>query len=659
VAEIQVLEKHIANKISAGEVVEKPASVVKELVENSLDAGANSILIEIENGGIDKITIIDNGKGIDSEDVKTAFLPHATSKIKTTDDLFNIGTLGFRGEALASISAVSEIEMTTKTKETDIGTFIKIAGGDIEAFEERAANTGTKIVVKNLFFNTPARKKFLRKPKLEESEITHLVQRLILANPTIKFKYITDGKMIYNTLGSGCYDNIYTIYGKEIADNIIEVNYSNHKYTLTGYIGKPKIAKPNRTFQTLFINKRIVTNFMISSAVGNAYESFLMKGKFPFYVLNLTIPNDAVDVNVHPTKQEVKFDNTGEIYSFFLNAISDVLFNLNYVSTIDDIAEENEEEAPEEVVEIEESKAEEKPVEKEEINFSNPISRTSFVKEKEPENLETSFMTFAKKYQTMISQDEGKSFDRTRSDEIVFNASNRLDEIKINSMTIEKPQTQKVEVKEVKEREVEEKEVQEEQVDFAANLQNFKVVGTIFSTYIILEADDKMYMIDQHACHERKNYDKFVAEFESQGITTQPLMIPYVFTCSASEFAFFIENQDTFKSLGFEIDEFGQNTLKIYEIPYFLSDINLENLINDIRKDLGVFNKNQLDFLKDSLAKKACKASVKAGDTLTKEEISALLHDLEEHKVLLCPHGRPVVVEITKSQIEKWFKRKL
>lgn len=622
-AKIQVLDKYIANKISAGEVVEKPASVVKELVENSLDAGATSIVVDIENGGINKIVVADNGKGIENQDVKTAFLPHATSKIKTVDDLFNIGTLGFRGEALASISAVSEIEMTTKTEEAVLGTHITIEGGDIVSFDEKASNTGTKIVVNNLFFNTPARKKFLRKPKQEEGDITHLMQKFILANPDIKFKYITDGKLIYNTMGSGCYDNIYTIYGREVANNLIEINFSNHKYTLTGYIGKPIIAKPNRTYQTLFVNNRIVTNFMISSAIGNAFESFLMKGKFPFYVLNLTIPNDAIDVNVHPTKQEIKFDNTGEIYSFFLNAVSDALFNLNYVSTIESEDDEAEDEIIESAVDQEiDAKEEDRPP------ISTPLDFDKY-----------------KTNSTSLSPFGGRSFDR-KSTDLIFNSSTILDEIKITTppQSNQSPNIMKEE---------------EEQVDFAKEVQNFKTIGTLFATYILLEAEDKLYIIDQHACHERKNYDRFVEEFENANIPTQPLMIPYVFTCNVNEFSFFVDNLETFKALGFEIDEFGHNTLKISEIPYFLNDINLESLIDDIRKDLGVFNKTQLDFLKDSLAKKACKASVKAGDILTPSEIKSLLADLSKHKVLLCPHGRPIVVEITKSQIEKWFKRKL
>ena len=341
-SKINILDKIVSNRISAGEVVEKPASVVKELIENSIDAGADKIVIEIEEGGIKSISILDNGSGIEKDDIKLAFMPHATSKIKNVEDLDNIGTLGFRGEALASIASVAQVEMISKTKASELGSSIKIDGGEFGEIGEVAMNTGTQIVVKNLFYNTPARRKFLRKPKTEEGEITDLVEKIILANPTLQIRYVIDGKIKYNTTGSGLYANIYTIYGMETVENIIEINFEREGYKLTGYIGKPEISKANRTYQTLIVNGRVVRSAFISNAIQEVYQNFLMKNKFPFFVLNLTLPLDSVDVNVHPSKMEVKFENLGFIRTLFTNAVYSALVNANYTRSV--VEEEKKEE---------------------------------------------------------------------------------------------------------------------------------------------------------------------------------------------------------------------------------------------------------------------------------------------------------------------------
>lgn len=609
---IQILEKSVANKISAGEVVEKPASVVKELIENSLDAGAKSIIIEIEGGGSKKISVSDNGQGIEKTDVKLAFLPHSTSKIQTADDLHNIETLGFRGEALSSISAVSEVELTTKTENEAVGTKLEISGGEFTSFEDIACNKGTKIIVKNLFFNTPARLKFLRKEKTEENEITKLIEKFLLANPNIKFKYVVDEKIVYNTSGSGCYDNIYTIYGSEIANNLIKISYSNNKFSLEGFIGNPQIAKSNRTYQTLFVNGRIVVNYLISNAIQSAFDSFLMKGKFPFYVLNLTVPFDSVDVNVHPSKQEIKFENTSEIYSFFANSVSEALMSVNHIKNLENFIDNKIEKA-------------ETLIEKVENNFNLPKLSDNFgVSYKQSNELKFNSA------ESMLNE--------------VFIGNNKKDdnfEFENISSIIQKSTIKENEILNF----------------FEGNEANFKIIGTIFSTYIIVEKSNKILMIDQHACHERKIYDNLLSQIGKNELITQELLLPFTFSCNISEHEFFMENIDEFAKIGFEIEDFGNRNLKISRVPFLLQNLNLENFIEEVKSNLTAFNKKTTEILKDFLAKTACKSAVKAGNKLTENEINALLTDLDKHKTLLCPHGRPIVVEITKNQIEKWFKR--
>ena len=328
---INLLEPKVYNRISAGEVVERPASIVKELVENSIDAGATKIMIEIENGGIKEITISDNGCGIGKEDIRNAFMPHATSKIKSVDDLDNIESLGFRGEALASIASVCHVQLTSKTADSDTGYSIKVDGGVFSEVSEVARVNGTTITCADIFYNTPVRARFLRRPKIEESEVTHLIEKIMLSHSDIAFVYYVDGKMIYNTTSCVMQDIIYTIYGREVYDNLVAVDYEEDGYKLTGFITKPNLSKSNRTYQSLFVNGRYVENFLVSSAVQGVFESFLMKGRFPIYVLSLTLPTDCVDVNVHPSKREVKFENSGKIFGIVRRAVEKALLSINQI----------------------------------------------------------------------------------------------------------------------------------------------------------------------------------------------------------------------------------------------------------------------------------------------------------------------------------------
>ena len=625
-AKINILDKSIFNRIAAGEVVEKPASVVKELVENSIDAGATKINIEIIEGGIKQIAVSDNGCGIEPEDMVKAFLPHATSKICTTEDLDKIGTLGFRGEALSSIASVSKVTLISKVKSFEMGSEIIIEGGEVISQTDKGCSDGTYISVTDLFYCVPARAKFLRKPKSEESDITNIVSRLILANPNIQIKYTVDGKLVYFSSGNGVEEAIYAIYGKDVLDNLIKVDFSSYDKLMnfTGYICKPTFSKPNRTYQTLIINGRYVINQQIATAIYKAYENFLMKGNFPFFVLYVTLPLDKVDVNVHPNKQDIKFEKSGEIFALVVNAVSEILYNINHVKTIE-----------EEVVE----EPTYKPYEKIE-NVTETISTVEDVQIKEKIFDEEKFNKIKESLNYFVTNNkpsENLTFknDNASSYNMAMNAYKNMQQQSFINEEIE------------------------ESVEDKITLTNFKIIGTLFNTYILLEQGERLLLIDQHAGHERLLYDKFKKEFEEKTLLTQALLVPYVLNLNYQEWAFIHDNLDTLQNLGFDIEGFGNNSYKISSVPLLLKNINIAEFFNGILHDL---NNNltikKTDLMEEYLAKSACRSAVKANDTLSHNEIEILLNNLSnKDQVLLCPHGRPIVLKITNTEIEKWFKR--
>ncbi len=628
-SKINILDKTIYNRIAAGEVVEKPASVVKEMVENSIDAGATNIVVEVVNGGIDKIRVTDNGCGISYEDLPKVFMSHATSKISCIDDLDKIGTLGFRGEALSSIASVSRVTLITKTSDSDEGYKLTLEGGDNQTIEPYGCNDGTTIIMENLFFNVPARAKFLRRPKQEEADITNYISRLIMANPNISIKYIADNKQVFMSSGTGLFDAIYCVYGKNIVDNLIEINYSKDLYSFSGYIGKPTFTKPNRTYQTLVINGRYVINQTISTAIYKAFESYMMKGSFPFYVIHLNIPLDKVDVNVHPNKLDVKFEDSNRLFGIVYQAISEILFNCITIKQLDD----DKEEQPQ-------------------INYNNL---------------------------NILQSNEGKSFNANES------TTSKISEVEIPSATvynkaieinklisaIDKPTTSTLSSgNDSYSMKLAQKIVQQQSVvseddnpstDSNLNLlnNNYRIVGVLFNTYIVVEQNDYIYVIDQHAAHERLLYDKFKANYEKQELNVQPLLIPYILEVNYVESNYIENNINVFTQLGFDIESFGTNCYKISAVPVMLKDINLKSFFDDILGNMT--NKLIIDkssAMEEYLAKSACRAAVKANDILSNSEISALLTQLShDNQVLLCPHGRPIVVKITDKDIEKWFKR--
>lgn len=607
---INLLDTLIINRISAGEVVESPFSIVKELIDNSLDAGATKISIEIKNGGIDYISIKDNGCGITQEDMKKAFLPHATSKIKDITDLEAIKTLGFRGEALASISNVSQTLMITKTQSSDCAYQLEVNGGNFGEIEATVSENGTKITVSNLFFNTPARRKFLKKPKQEESQITNVVTRYILANPTISFKYIVDGKIVYQNNGSSLLDAISCVYGHDLAQNLMYIEKEIDNIKLCGFVSKIGFSKPNTTYQTLILNKRYIVDEIVSKACYMAFEEYLMPRQFPMYILNLTIPEVDVDVNVHPSKINVKFAYPSKIYDLVYSAIKSAIY-IQLNPTIENTMIAQNKTAEENLIKIDLTSLQE-------IEIA-PTIQNSIINPTVNLKQET--------YSPITI------FDLPKNDLNI-----KIDQADTKS-AVHQPRT-------------------EAQYTNVESLPNYKIIGELFNEFIVLEKDENLILMDFHAAHERLNYDEFVQLVENRNVVVQNLLVPYTHDLTESEVNYVMEFKDVLNELGFEVDRFTDKKVIIHTIPMQLKDINLKNFVDDLLHDMKNLRPNMNNEIKHYLMQKACKSSVKSGQTLNEHEIKALMKNLDlKQPVLLCPHGRPIFTTISRNQIEKWFKR--
>ncbi len=724
---INLLSSDIYNRISAGEVVENPSSVVKELVENALDAGSSEITVEIESGGTKLIRVADNGSGIDYSELYKVFLPHATSKIATKQDLDSIATLGFRGEALASIASVAQVELISKVASSDVAGKITISGGENQEIIECSANNGTSVMVKNLFFNTPARLKFLKTTRQEENSVTNIISRLMLANPKVKFKYIVDGQMLYNCLGKTLKERIYMIYGKQTSENLIEINVTNDDFTLSGYILSPTFCKPNRTYQTLIVNGRYVQNATVSVACANAYENFLMKGKFPFFVLNLSINFDDVDVNVHPSKMEIKFKDNKNIYNFVYSSILTTLNENNCAKAFMDgkcedmFVFEKQQNKPEQPLQkvtggfsfgsIQNMQSNLKNISLDIVNSTKQELHSTFIQKddnykvvptKDIDNLikKDNISEFNQKESIDFDKNDLNSLQRNRDKENSFLQKNDFEK-KFSPQTkaikdlqketsVEKGSTT-FDITKLKDFSIKDDvsdngtcDYLSESKDIEASIDNFdkeqdsnpfnffvqkeeqqimsgeilyNLVGTLFSTYLIIEMGDMCYIIDEHAGHERVLYDKFVKQFEEKKVITQDLLVPYIFEVNPLEKNLIEDNLEVYKELGFAIEPFGGNSYKINSFPHLLSGINFEEFISSCLHDTSKISKNN-DAIKDKLARHACRSAVKAGNRLSEEEIKILISQLmKKDRILLCPHGRPVCVKLSKLEIEKMFKR--
>ncbi|MDD7091837.1 MAG: DNA mismatch repair endonuclease MutL [Eubacteriales bacterium] len=623
---INVLDSSIYNLISAGEVVERPASVVKELVENSIDAGAKNVRIEITAGGKTRIKVTDDGAGIEKDDMSNAFLPHATSKIRDKNDLFSIKTLGFRGEALASIAAVSMVSAFSKTDDDDCAHGIELRGGKTEKTFECPGVTGTSVTIENLFFATPARLKFLKKDKSEESEITALVVKTALSNPFVAFTYVADGKTLLKTYGKGLKDAVSNVYNREIAMNFIEFENTYGDMNIKGFISAPTFFKGNRSYQTTIINGRVIENKTVTAAVEKAYEPFLMRRSYPLFVLDIAMPFDSLDVNVHPSKSDVRFADNNKIFSFVYNSVQRVL------SSYDDIKS-----APQiEYVPDATDFPSETTDEKENASFCENSSSVS-----RPAGNRGNI--FDGIFSANRASEGGDSFYRM--------IKNRI------SVTDNVKSTHEYEKRDegIQQTFLDTNDPSYERSGFSFNFQG-KIIGQVFSTYILVEKDDYLYVIDQHAAHERILYDNLLG---AEGGYSQPLLIPYIYYANAREKDFIEEIIPSLNGIGFDISEFSDDSFKVSAVPEALTDIDFDEFFACITKDFIRTDIKDKDLLKEKLMQTACKSAIKGGDALNDMQIDALLKSFaaSENKPLQCPHGRPTVIKFSKTDFEKWFKR--
>ncbi|EHA0993794.1 TPA: DNA mismatch repair endonuclease MutL [Clostridium perfringens] len=669
---INILNADTANKIAAGEVVERPSSVVKELVENSLDAGAKNITIEIQKGGESLIKIIDDGSGVHPEDVEKAFNPHATSKIKDTYDIFSINTLGFRGEALPSIASIARVDFKSKVSDFDMGKELIISGGEKESLTDCSMNRGTQIEVRDLFFNVPARKKFLKTTARESALINDLVNRISLANPDVSFKLFNNNKKILNTYGNGkLIDVIRTIYGKSTAENLIY--FEEHKDTASvyGFIGNDTLARASRNNQSLFVNKRYVKNRSLTVAVENAFRSFNVTGKFPFFVLFIDTYPELIDVNIHPTKSEIKFKDERFIFKVVFDAVHSAM--REYVKDTFTLPEEEEKkfEALKEEVIQESLDKEISTLEKLKENINYKVSED---RKKE----EIYSYNPSKDYEAKTEVNIPVDFLSKENQEESFSINNSLEnnDFKEGSAKREISYDPILIKNELKDKVSESTSESLERSDYKCNKNEYgnsleeiiyreakfpklKVIGQFNKTYILAEYDSTLYLIDQHAAHEKILFEKYSSDIAKKKVEIQPLMIPLVVTLPTEDYLYYDENKEIFEKAGFKISDFGDNSIRIEEVPYFLDKLNptelITSMINNLKK-MGTGETVEVKYNK--IASMSCRAAVKANDVLSILEMENLIEDLRYiNDPFHCPHGRPTIIKFTSYELDKKFKR--
>lgn len=598
---INILDSSVYNHISAGEVVEKPASIVKELVENSIDAGANQIVVEIKRGGIDYICVSDNGSGIEYGEVEKVFVPHATSKLATVSDLDHICTLGFRGEAMASIASVARVTLETQTRDGQ-GCIYKINGGVKQSQSPYSRNPGTSVAVENLFFNTPARAKFLRKAKMEENEITQLISRFIFANPNIQIDYIVDDSVVYSHHAGDLFSAICCVYGLDISQNVAKVEYYEGDIKINGYVSRIGFSKPNKTYQTTIINGRYVVDETVSKAVYYALEDYLMTRQYPVFILNITIPIEDIDVNVHPSKLNIKFADPQRVSDIITSAVRQALFT-----------------SPKQKIEFNTQPVQ--PVVLPEIKADAGVS---FNPDVEP-----------------VETDDVKEISLGDYSPVVFDTKVVMQDTSYMQEQVKMTETVPVQKQDIK------------ILD-----GDCKIIGEIFETYILVEKENELLIIDFHAGHERLNYDHFCKMMENKQLAVQDMLIPYTQRVNPAEMNYLLSMQQDLHEIGFDIDQFGQNDIRISTMPVLLKDINIKAFVDDLLFDMKLHKSKTPYQIKNYLMQTSCKNAVKSGFILNKQEIDELLSKIDkDHPVLLCPHGRPIIYKLTRSMVDRWFKR--
>lgn len=660
--QIQVLDQITIDKIAAGEVIERPASIVKELVENSIDAKAASVTVEIQDGGISLIRVTDNGSGIEREDIRNAFLRHSTSKIRKVEDLAHIASLGFRGEALSSISAVTRTELITKTKEDTFGTRYVIEGGVEQSLEDAGAPDGTTFLVRQLFYNVPARRKFLKTPMTEAGHVQDLLMRLALSHPEVAFTFINNGQTKMRTSGNGkLKDVIYSIYGREAAANLIELDYSMDGLVMKGYLGKPVITRGNRNFENYFVNGRYVKNAMLSKAIEDAYKDFLMQHKFPFVVIHFQVDGEKIDVNVHPTKMEMRFQRQQDVYNIVYEGVHRTLLEPELIPQV---------EAPAPKV-ISQPKSE-SPFLLKPKTAPQPMEKKP--EEKEEPHDEAYFMTKMK--ERVLSYHQRNSSAEVAKKEQIFRPQAQAERIKdalARAKEVEKqPQKQAeeqpeliretpvYETKPVTEEKAEQLNLFEEHLLKREKKAEYKLIGQVFETYWLVEFENSLYIIDQHAAHERVLYERTLKEMKNREFTAQYLSPPIILSLSMQEAQVLNENMDRFTRIGFEIEPFGGEEYAVRAIPDNLFGIAKKELLLEMLDDLtdGISTSMTPELIDEKVASMSCKAAVKGNNRLSAQEADALIGEL----LLLenpyhCPHGRPTIIAMTQRELEKKFKR--
>ena len=667
-AKINILDSSVYNRIAAGEVVDRPYSVVKEFVENSLDAGAKNITITIERGGKDLIQVTDDGAGIEKSELRSAFLPHATSKISKAEDLDDIRTLGFRGEALASIASVSNARIRSRAAGASEAYEITCSGGKMGEVIPCALGAGTEITAENLFFNTPVRARFLRSDKGEEGEISNFVSRFVLGNPNVSFRYIADGKLVLQSYGGGLEEAVASVYGSSVISQCYKLDAVRHGIRIHGYLGKPSFTKANRTYQNTFVNGRYVVNNTVSSAVSNAYGSYLMKRQYPFYVLFIDVPPEVVDVNVHPNKADVRFENNQVIYGSIYSVVSAVLDG--NASALDYVAGEKSAAPMQEESKTSSEKAEKKGAETEYHAGKSGVPHGNAGAAASSESVATEraftdeLLENYKKESTLSDTDQEKKYDFRKEYEVLMHMPKRSEytggpQIVFHDSgapAAQRAETPAADVFAENKQYLQALEQKAKQQKFI--FENAQFRGVLFNTYLLYEEGDNIYLIDQHAAHERLIFDRLKEEMETRKVARQPMLIPYVLNLNREEFAFLSEQKSILEEMGFEMEEFGTNCYKVSAVPMDLQGIDLESFFGEILKEVGTLRAIKLsDLLRDKLAMAACKHAVKGGMSLTESEKQKLFEMLHGDLGLKCPHGRPVAVRLTKTEIEKMFKR--
>lgn len=630
---IAVLDQNTIDKIAAGEVVERPSSVVKELVENAIDAGATAVTVEITDGGKKMIRITDNGAGIEAGQIPLAFLRHATSKIEKVEDLEQIASLGFRGEALSSIAAVSQVELITKTHSAVSGSRYIIEGGVEHSLEELGAPEGTTFLVRNLFYNTPARSKFLKSDTTEANYIHTLMEQLALSHPEISFKYIQNRQVKLHSSGNyNVKDVIYSVYGRDITKALLEADFENDFMKITGFVGKPEIARGNRSFENYYINGRYVKNNIITKAIENAYKGFLMQHKFPFVSLQIEMEGNDLDVNVHPAKREVRFAREQEVYEAVYDTVRRALTAREMIPKVT----------------LEKPQPEKKEAPVKPVSIPEP-----FEKKRREQVYENTVRESSAPYGIHMEKQIFSS-----SEENLFEGTLRQKQQKEERLELPKEEPAQS-AQEMPEKEQKQLELFEEKLLAPESRERIRLIGQVFDTYWLAQFGDAFYIIDQHAAHEKVYYERFVKKFHENTVDAQYLTPPLIVTLNLQEEGLLKANEDYFRQFGFEIEHFGGKEYCISAVPSNLYGLSEEELFLEMLDHLaGEGDKDALDIFASRLATMACKAAVKGNHAMSPAEAEKLLDELLTlDNPYHCPHGRPTVISMTKTELEKKFKR--